>query len=419
VIYSLLKYYFTLSEDVLENEDVMTMLRQCCGRPHIFVNVVFKPLFDRLRRLECKADEVDATLLLGEWKDRQIEIERIYKRLFRSLLESSPRVPPHDSDGTTKCLVPLLLSALLFQKGIMTLPNDQVVAEAIRCSIVPVTSSAGDSLVDVAKEPIVEAALWKVISDLAENRMEYVIRLLLSGINCQDKGETAETAFCYYVALCSAVNLRVGRHNMLSVLLAPFFEESSQQPPHLSCFTCEVTSIFDMSVWRTGRCFLWAFVREDGSYDTSIMLVNIPDNAGPDVAFLVVNENVPLDSPLRIRVVVVQLKNRKEGNMKSALLTLHPGTQYMTNPQRQYAIKYCHLNHISHRTSNDDMKLFPGSKASGIGFRDWNDYHNEFGLQHPLLCTNWIRMAAFAQPIKQEVYSFLQDFPSKLCNLYR
>jgi len=40
-MHSLLKYYFTLSEDVLENEDVMTMLKQCCGRPHIFVNVVF------------------------------------------------------------------------------------------------------------------------------------------------------------------------------------------------------------------------------------------------------------------------------------------------------------------------------------------------------------------------------------------
>lgn len=104
----------------------------------------------------------------------------------------------------------------------MTLPNDQVVAEAIRCSIVPVTSSVGDSLVEVTKGPIVEAALWKVISEFAENRMEYVMRLLLSGIKCQDKGKTAETAFCYYVTRCSAVNLRVGRRNLLSILFAPF-----------------------------------------------------------------------------------------------------------------------------------------------------------------------------------------------------
>lgn len=149
------------------------------------------------------------------------------------------------------------------------------------------------------------------------------------------------------------------------------------------------------------------------------MLVNIPDNAGADVAFLVVNENVPMDSPLRISVVVVQLKNCKKGNLKTALLTLHPGTQYLTNPQRQHAIKYCHRNHVFHRTSKDDMKLFPGSKTSDIGFSDWNDHHNEFALQHPLLCADWMRIEAFAQPIKQEVYSFLLDFPTKLCSLHR
>jgi hypothetical protein len=178
-----------------------------------------------------------------------------------------------------------------------------------------------------------------------------------------------------------------------------------------------------MSEWvEGGRCFLWRFVKEDGSYDTSILLVNIPGTAGVDVAFLVINKSAPVHSPLRIRLVAVQLKNRQKGQLKSALLTLHPGTQYMTNKQREYAIQHCQRVNVtqSQRIAEDEcMSRFPRSDSGGIDFSEWRDYHHELAIKHPLLCDKWIRIAVFAQPIHDDVYSFLLDFPGEICALHR
>jgi hypothetical protein len=251
-----LRHYFTLAEEVLEDENVQAMLTHCCGRPHTFVNVVFKPLFDRLRGLENKVDFVDALLLCGDWRKAAGDIQRTYQQIFHGLLYSSPKVIPHDSDGTTKSLVPLLLSALLSHKGIMTLPNDEVVAEAVRCSIVPVTSSVGDKRVDLTQEPIVEAALWTVLLQITEGNMELVMRLLLCGVRCQDKGITAETAFSYYLVVCSAVNIKKARHNSLSGLLTPFFEKSTQQQPPLLLNNYRSPRLL---TWRNGRRMTGAF----------------------------------------------------------------------------------------------------------------------------------------------------------------
>jgi hypothetical protein len=392
---------------------VVEMLNRCRGRPHIFVNVVFKRIFDTLLSVENKPDVVDAELLLDSWTESAARMQTTYQRIFRGLLSTSPRMLPHDSDGSTKSLVPLLLSALLFNEGIMNLPNDDVVAEAIRCSLVPVSSSVGDKRVDIKKEPIVEEALRKVLLQLADDKKEMVMRLVLSGVTCQDKGITAETAFSYFLVLCSAVNIQKQRPNLLSELIAPFFEKTTQQPSQLSAFSCEVTTIVDMSKWESkGKCFFWRFVKEDGSYDTSILLVNIPNAAGIDVALLVVNKSAPADSALRIRMVVFQLKNRKKGQLKSALLTLHPGTQYMTNRQRDYAIR-----NVTRSTQIVDeycLSCFPPSDSCGIAFAEWKDYHAKFSMMHPRLCDKWIRIAVFAQPVNEAVYDFLQDFPSSI-----
>jgi hypothetical protein len=414
---ALLQHYFNLSDEALEDNGVVAMLTKCCGRPHIFVNVVFKRIFDKLLSLENKPGVVDVELLLYSWTKSVGTMQATYKRLFNGLLMTRPRVLPSDKDGTTKSLVPLMLSALLFNKGIMNLPNDTVVAEAIRCSIVPVSSSVGDREVDITAEPIVSEALWQVLLELADSRKEMVMRLVLNGVSCQDKGITAESAFSFYLALCSAVKIKKQQPNLLSTLLAPFFESMSHQPNLLSAFTCEVTTIVDMSAWEAeGRCFLWRFIKVDNTYDTSILLVNIPNNAGVDVAFLVVNKSVLSNSPLRYRLVVFQLKNRMKGQLKTALLTLHSGTQYMTNAQREYAIRSMTR---PQGTADDVLGRFPKSDSSGIEFSEWRDYHNNFVTNHPMLCDRWIRIAVFAQPIHDDVYEFVQDFPNKICAIYR
>lgn len=184
-MHALLNHYFKISDGALGHEEVVRMLDHCRGRPHIFVNIVFKPIFDALLKSELKAEVLDVDLLLGTWSTASQKMRTTYQRIFRLLLKLAPRILPHGANGSTKSLVPLLLSALLFNNCVLKLPNDHVVAEAIRSSIVPVTSSEGDICVDLTGEPIVEEALWNVVLDLAETNMENVMRLLLSGIKCE------------------------------------------------------------------------------------------------------------------------------------------------------------------------------------------------------------------------------------------
>ena len=107
-MHALLNHYFKIYDGALEHEEVVRMLEHCRGRPNIFVNIIFKSIFDALLISEVNAEVLDVDLLLGRWSAQ---------RIFHNLLQKAPRLLPHDADGSTKFLALLLLSIHPFAFG--------------------------------------------------------------------------------------------------------------------------------------------------------------------------------------------------------------------------------------------------------------------------------------------------------------
>lgn len=79
------------------------------------------------------------------------------------------------------------------------------------------------------------------------------------------------------------------------------------------------------------RSFLWRFIKSNGACHTRFRTIQ---------GLMLLFWSVTI-GPARLRLVAFQLKHHQTGQLKAAMRTLHPRTQYMTNRQRDHVLKKC------------------------------------------------------------------------------
>ena len=88
----------------------------------------------------------------------------------------------------------------------------------------------------------------------------------------------------------------------------------------------------NVSNLKKNSTFLRFFLDDENALDLTILMYNIPQYAGCNLAFLV---RGPADST---RLVAIQVKNENASQLSETLLTLHPATQYLQNHCREMLI---------------------------------------------------------------------------------
>jgi len=159
------------------------------------------------------------------------------------------------------------------------------------------------------------------------------------------------------------------------------------------------------------RCASRRFVLDDGSLDDTVVLYNMPERMGLDVAFMVSSAPMtgavgagaaragaagsgsasPAASAHRDFRVVGLHFNNTANSLADVMLTLHPGTQLLTNTQRE-ALLSC-------------RGFTRALGGGGAGSADWLDFM-AFAAEQPQLATDWIRVPVVARPVHSHVYKF-------------
>lgn len=396
----LLDHYFYIDEEIREKAE--TILHQFTGRPFIFMSAVFEKLWSLASR--DQPQKITKSLLEDAMKPD--EVKDILKKLFHDLLWKYPKFID-DSSSSTMTLIPRLISGVLTNSPII-LPSDETLAEAIRSSLIPVCSTQYGKQILISDEPLVVKAIIEYLQLLLASQFDKVMYLYLNSLKFLSKGITAEEVVSYYIVM--SVLSHTGNLS-LEKLFLPFFSPGTEAmlPPTLREFQCTATTLVDMSSWEQKTSFLRRFVRDDGSYDTNIVLHNLPPRAGVDIAFLVTN-SMAVDPTLRCQVVTCQIKNSQSSTLTEVLRSIHPATQYLTNTQRNYI-----LNHCVRTITNIDWTqvLAVDGSTQGAGCLVQRD-HLQLAQTNPQLVRNWIRVAIFARPIDERLLSFVYSFPSSL-----
>jgi hypothetical protein len=209
------------------------------------------------------------------------------------------------------------------------------------------------------------------------------------------------------------VRLLGPRPPSLEELLKPLFMGSRDTfPVGLDTLECRAEHAVSVRDWDADTCVLRRFVGPDGLPDGSVVLYDLPRYTGLDVAFLVSTTLKPVATGAggaassrkgrdsepgsgaerrRFRLAGFQLKNDADSSLRDVLRTLHPGTQYLVNKQRDDLIA---------RTGIVDLQ--PGRGASSPAWRDYV----AFAEEHPQLVTQWVRVPTLARTVDAKVYEY-------------
>jgi hypothetical protein len=333
---------------------------------------------------------------------------------MEELLQSNIRILPTNDSLTSRSYLPVLVKSILFGNGEIDPHSTRVMEEAIiQTGLLPLSALLeGPTRICVRNEPIVWRGLTKAIGNelLGERggRGLGAIMHLLVANERDGKGKCAESAFAFHVALaCYKESLiRSGdssfRGVRLTDLLEPLFPaEVEDLPEVVGGYYCRATRAVNMSEWDSNVCTLRRFLTDSGILDDSIVLYNLPEMMGIDGAMLVSSPT----NPPTYRLVASQFKNKSRASLSEVLFTLHPGTQYLTNVQREYVLK---------GKQADSKKFFHAPAHLGAGSSAWNDYVRF--AEEPLgraLCTDWIRLAVVGRNVSPKVILFIKSAEQK------
>jgi hypothetical protein len=232
----------------------------------------------------------------------------------------------------------------------------------------------------------------------------------------ESKGAVAERAFAYDLALRSYVHKLkyIGERGNtaasyqgipLNELLSPLFPSDNMLlMPDLSSYYCRVHKA---TQWRanedaTHPCALRVFEQaglnlasNSAKLNEDIIVFDFPVQMGADLAFVVWS---PADATQKL--VIAQSKNKKDGSLAEAIVTLHPGTQYLTNFQRNSLL-------TSQRKSRSFMHV-----TTGAGSTAWKDYV-QFCGSYPGIVDNWIRIVLVGRKVNTKVLEFVKSAESR------
>mmetsp|Transcript_16964 Transcript_16964/g.25580 ORF Transcript_16964/g.25580 Transcript_16964/m.25580 type:complete len:642 (+) Transcript_16964:188-2113(+) len=334
---STLKHYWNIADSVLENEEVRKALKFCEGRPLLFVNGVFVPLYH-----ECESynfsGSISESCLLSVMNRGVSDLCSEFSVRMSNVLEGG-KAFPLDQSKTSRYFLPYLVKALLFDNGKMVLSDQLGIGEAIATSLVPACADHqnrnihNEQEIDIYAEPLVGHVLKSVILQELQTGIHDVLKLLIETKLCVGKGDVAEIAFAYNIALLTYQHQVMHNGNGIDFadLVIPMFTADRHLLPELvdqfSCFACRVVDCSDIK----RECAFRRFVRDDGAVDDTVILTNLPKRMGADTAFIVSSHSDRADK----RVVVAQHKNDTSITLSNVMVTLSPGTQYLSNTQRR------------------------------------------------------------------------------------
>jgi hypothetical protein len=186
--------------------------------------------------------------------------------------------------------------------------------------------------------------------------------------------------------------------NTLKQLLSSLLDKDQHE--HIAIiaedYRCECTRIVNLAGTRhENKTFLRHFIMSDGSYNTSILLCNISEDAGVDIAFLVRHKYTNA-----IKVVALHINNQTDGSLEESLLALNPGFQYLTNAER-----HCFLNAIYEKRR---VHALPVNRrtTTGYGTSIWSD-HMKICCEHPQLGSNWFRVCLNCSQVDKQVLEYV------------
>eukprot|EP01031_Cornospumella_fuschlensis_P028358 gene28358-34236_t len=416
---TILSYYWRWQDGVFQDEEVIRCLNLCAGRPLIFVRVILHPLYCSL---------FDQPLLTELSKQHLIECVQshadnmsstIYK-LMQGLINRHTRMLSIDETRTSGSFLPHLVKALMSEDGKLTICRSDHFEEAISSGLIPLVAKDVQEYETFClfDEPLARRGLQRALDDellsSARGRVILPIMRSLIEIEHESKGTVAERAFAYDIALRSHVHklkYLAGGHTAasyrgipLSELLSPLFPcDSMLLMPDISSYYCKVQKA---KQWRANEdarrhCALRVFeqaglsLAHSAKLNEDIIVYDLPVEMGADLAFVVWS---PADATQKF--VVIKSKNLTDGMLTEAIFTLHPGTQYLTNFQRNSLL-------TSQRKSRSFLHV-----TEGAGSEAWKDYV-QFCRSYPGIVDNWIRIALVDREVKTKVLQFIKSAESR------
>lgn len=414
---SLLSQYWRWEEDTWTDKTVRSNLTLCEGRPLIFIQVIFIPLFAALQN-NPNLDVVSKETLLRVIKHNSGEISRQFYLRMQGLIDKDIQVVPNDEMHTTRSFLPYLIKSLMFEDGRIRVSRSSHFEKAISTGLLPVVARPPHELVDgeegergeeIFKEPPAWRGLQtaideELLSERSGRGLLAVCRSLLE-LEAQSKGTLAEKAFVYDLVLRSYVHRLKNRDERsqyqgisLHDLLAPLLPDVDFAPRSLNDYRCFITKATRSGSVPSNRCALHFFEQSQergGDLNQNIILYDLPTAMGADIVFVVRNSSTGQQ-----KLVAVQSKNKVNATATEAMLTLHPGTQYLTNYQRECLLQ--------------KSKVSSGfiDESSGAGKGAWSDYIR-FCEDHDSKVNNWIRLALVGRRISEDLLKFVKAAETK------
>jgi hypothetical protein len=427
-----LQYYWDIPAPVLDDNRVAKVLADCVGRPLFFVDAVFTPIYAYVATAGKRPESVrafTADAVADRLQSGYGRALRTFAMRMQQLLAGTTALPGGTGENA-QALVPPLVEAVLFRTRLY-LDGHNLLHHAIATGLVPAVATERDGaaqVIDVAAEPLVQQALTSVLDAIIRRDHYRIMRLiapLTHPVTGGAAGDVAEPVVAIELALrsrrlCSRPGGPTGVVSLHELLRPLFGGEDANYPEGLDRLDCRIDKAVSMKGWDLSTCALRRFVLDDDRYDDTVILYDLPKRMGLDVAFLVSypqTEDVPRREAVRrqaaappsagagtasmavpttahrnFRVVGLQLKNTAASTLADVMLTLHPGTQLLTNAQREALL------------AGKNFRRAAGG-ASGAGSADWLDFI-AFAAEQPQLATDWIRVPVVARAVHGDVYRF-------------
>lgn len=422
----LLQHYFHWDSTAF-SEEVRNALQWFSGRPLFFERGVFQPLLSYVvDSIDIVSRTVNMKKLSGATLLRVIEPRTVLQERLLERFEKVFGAKPIPLRHRTKSLISPLVDALLTNDQVTF--TEQQMEDAILIGLFPISKTDNSDARLCGLEPLVREALFEYFRSERRPDLESI---WLQTLDSSGKGSQAEMLMARRIALKSLLyRLRndqrpISLNILLQSLLPPqqhglLHEDFQNMYCHVDTvksLTDEISDVFLRHLVRPRqrKSFSHGFVRmwkdtfrlphaDTSKLDYQSILMNIDKDAGVDLCFLVTFDSPLIQPDTQCHLVALKVTTQGEGTLNDALISIHPGTQYLTNDQRQYFIR--HFTGTAEPT-------FPRERShpsAGVGGSKWQRYR-DFSQSFPFLCKDWIRVVVVARPIANAVLTAVKELP--------
>lgn len=373
---SLLKYYFAFDDAFFGAEDVCKALSRFSGRPLLFQSGVWSAVMGHILAKYSLPSPDMFMALLGASNG---SIAELWHQRFKDYFHRNVAIV---SDGSgVRALLPELAIAATSPSGMFSAQKDDALEVAVLEGFFPVSSRVREF--DMHREPLVYDALGCALRDSARSGV-FLHALARSSrpASVSDKGPRMELVLAWHIALerwCALDDEDITLGDVLRSMgdcvcqdqLPECVDEwyTNVRRAEDAKQQCPLSLLYDATT---------SIVRDD------VILYNIDNAMGVDIAFVVSRAPAVATAVAtrEYKLVVLQVKNAvSSSTLRAALLTLHPGTQYVSNDERAALVK-------------------DPTSSRVLASKNWRAYHDKYtnvAVWPRFLFEGWFRIAAVAR----------------------